>query len=374
MSIKFICSCGKRLRARDEMAGKRSVCPKCGMPVGIPFLKPTHPGGPLGHMTPAERLRHQSRLRKLDNLTVETASAPGLPVGSEIASAAASRPRTLSEELFPKPLDPSLVRVVGTAKRRTWELETRWYQCLWYPLRAWWLIVPMAAALSLLTAGTMFLLPEISKFRDNPLGIMLIAIPYLLLAGTILGYACSLPEGALISGMDGEFRYVRWPGRGVGLALRSCAIWSISFVAGPILFTAGSFVYWFYCGDPALVDWFILAELNIVGIAYALLALLAFCRDERLRDVNPWQVALLVDRLSHRVLMVILLAAALILVHGVLLIVLLGRLQHEAGKAWPGLFLCWLSGLVVMTFLLRLVGVWCYREAHGKNSSTICKL
>src|SRR5919198_406987 len=55
MAIKFICGCGKHLRARDEMAARRSVCPACGSPVGIPSLQPTCPGATLGPMTPAER-------------------------------------------------------------------------------------------------------------------------------------------------------------------------------------------------------------------------------------------------------------------------------------------------------------------------------
>jgi len=57
VTIKFICTCGKHLRARDEMAARRSVCPRCGSPVGIPSLKPTHRGGLARPLTPLERLR-----------------------------------------------------------------------------------------------------------------------------------------------------------------------------------------------------------------------------------------------------------------------------------------------------------------------------
>src|SRR5438105_5600907 len=51
MPIKFVCGCGKRLRARDEMAARRSLCPRCGAPVGIPSLQPTHRGATLGPMS-----------------------------------------------------------------------------------------------------------------------------------------------------------------------------------------------------------------------------------------------------------------------------------------------------------------------------------
>jgi len=57
MSIKFVCSCGKRLRARDEMAARRSMCPRCGAPVGFPSLRPTHSGTVAAPLTPQERRR-----------------------------------------------------------------------------------------------------------------------------------------------------------------------------------------------------------------------------------------------------------------------------------------------------------------------------
>src|SRR5687767_14255037 len=64
MTLRFTCTCGKRLRARDEMASRRSMCPACGRPVGVPPLRPHHPGGvedftlgyrvvPLGDSNPA---------------------------------------------------------------------------------------------------------------------------------------------------------------------------------------------------------------------------------------------------------------------------------------------------------------------------------
>src|SRR5213593_192012 len=97
MSIKFVCTCGKHLRARDEMAARRSVCPRCGNPVGIPSLRPTHASAPLGTLSP-EELRQRTR----------ELAPPANPV------------RHLSEPLAegnvtvpaPRPLDPSVVRVV----------------------------------------------------------------------------------------------------------------------------------------------------------------------------------------------------------------------------------------------------------------------
>ena len=57
MSIKFVCSCGKHLRARDEMAARRSVCPRCGSPVGIPSKQAADTNVTAKPLTPAERLQ-----------------------------------------------------------------------------------------------------------------------------------------------------------------------------------------------------------------------------------------------------------------------------------------------------------------------------
>src|SRR5260370_40008965 len=57
MAIKFFCKCGKKLKAWDETAGRRSMCPRCGSPVGIPATTPTHGGATLGPMSIQDRLR-----------------------------------------------------------------------------------------------------------------------------------------------------------------------------------------------------------------------------------------------------------------------------------------------------------------------------
>lgn|GEM_PF-1473882 len=364
MSIRFICSCGKHLRARDEMAGRRSVCPQCGMPVGIPLLNPTHPGAPQGHMTPAERLRHQARLRKVDELFQGGAAVQPAPSSgaAQAPPASGQAPSTLSEELFPRPLDPALVRLVGGARPQPWRLETRWYQCLLYPLRAWWLILPMAAVLSLFTAGTLLVLPEILKLHHKAQGMALLAVPYLGFVCLMLGYACSVPEGALTSGFAGEFRHIHWAGRSVWQAVRSFIVWFFCFLAGPFLFMIASLIYWIHCGDPGLLDWFILVELNIMGVSYGLLTLLSFCRRERLADVNPWQVALLIHRLDYRVLGLVFATASVVLAHGLALLAALNRFQQEAAAgSWLFIMAAWLSGLFCTTFLLRLTGIWCHR-------------
>src|SRR5436305_1350417 len=123
MAIKFICTCGKHLRARDEMAARRSVCPRCGSPVGIPSRQPTQPGTTPGPLTPRERLRARRVVPSAEAVLEEVAlatpapSAPPAPTPPGAAPAAAgSSPRT------PAP-SPRLRK----------HLATRWRQGLVYP-------------------------------------------------------------------------------------------------------------------------------------------------------------------------------------------------------------------------------------------------
>ncbi len=39
MTIEFECQCGKRLRVKDEHAGKKVKCPACGEPLVVPRSK-----------------------------------------------------------------------------------------------------------------------------------------------------------------------------------------------------------------------------------------------------------------------------------------------------------------------------------------------
>ena len=36
MPIVIACQCGKKLQAKDELAGKRVKCPQCGQPLTVP--------------------------------------------------------------------------------------------------------------------------------------------------------------------------------------------------------------------------------------------------------------------------------------------------------------------------------------------------
>jgi hypothetical protein len=351
MTIKFICTCGKHLRARDEMASRRSVCPRCGSPVGIPSLKPTHPGTTAAPMTPLERLRHARHRAPLPAAT----PAPQ----EEIAKPPA-----------PRRVDPRLVRLLSSRGIRRPELtgrhlEKNWNECLVYPLRAWRLCLGLALLLTLLSAGFAVFLPRLlAEPTSDPQSVAFVALRMAcgLLLLLTFAFPCSFLECVLTSAVAGEVFYIVWSGNPLNVVLRSGVKWLTCFLAGPVVFAAFAWLYWLRCGDPTVLDWLILMELGIVALGYWMYALLALSDQGRLRDLTPVAVADMAHRLGWRGLAVVLAAACLLLAHGWVLIVGVAGVHMSAVSGLALLAAGWFSGIFWSTFFCRLLGVWCHRS------------
>jgi hypothetical protein len=359
MSIKFVCSCGKHLRARDEMAARRSMCPACGAPVGIPSLQPTHRGTTAAPMTPMERLRHRRANASADPATADPPSPADTP----------SSPVSLSDDTVVKRHSgPPADAVRKRSRRRGWAYEAHWAECLLFPLRALPLICALALALTLLSALAVKLLPQLAELETQSVWTWLGLAPFLVLPLTVVGYACGLLDCTLASAAAGEAGFVRWPGRDVGLAMKSSLTWLICFLAGPVVPAAAAPVYWLNCGEPDRLDWVILAELAVVAVAWWLLALLSVCQGNRLRDVHPLRVAALAHRLGPRTPVVAAAAGALVLVHGWFGLAALEKVHFAPAEGVAQLALCWFGLLAGAAFLFRLLGVWYYRTRPGESA------
>jgi hypothetical protein len=350
VTIKFVCTCGKHLRARDEMAARRSMCPNCGAPVGIPSRRPIHPGG-AAPMTPLERQRHARNQPPSEPATAQTES----PTPAE-----------------PQPVDTRLVRLLSRRGNRRdltgRHLEKHWGGCLLYPFRAWRLCLGLAVFLTVFSAGLAVFLPHmLAKPPDDPTALAASRVSCVLLLLLLVGPPGVFLVCVLASAVDGEVYSIRWSGNPLITLLVSGARWLSCFLAGPVVFAGTAYLYWMSCGDPVLLDWLILAELGIVGIAYQIFALLAVTDRGRLRDVNPVAVADLIHRLGWRALVVVLAAAGLLLAHGALLIAGVTEVHKGALTGWVMLASGWLSGVFWSTFFCRLLGVWCHRSWQAQD-------
>jgi hypothetical protein len=331
------------------MAARRSVCPRCGSPVGIPSLKPTHAGTVAAPLSPDERRRWAKERQPLPT------------------------PAAQAEKLAPRPprAAPRLVHLLSTRKQRPdlkgRHLERHWYECLLYPLRACHLCFGLAAWMTIITAvGTMagprVLEQEASLSGGVTWVLVVFRLTCMLLLVFVVGLPCSFLDCVLSSATAGEVYYIRWSGDPVSMVLLSGGKWLACFLAGPVVLAGTAWVYWLRCGDPGPVDWLILAELGVVAVAYWLFALLAVTDRGRLRDVNPLAVADVAHRLGWRGLAVVLPAAVLLLAHGAVLLAGIATLHTAPAGGCLLLAGGWVSGLFWSTFFCRLLGVWCYRS------------
>jgi hypothetical protein len=378
MAIKFICSCGKRLRARDEMAARRSVCPRCGSPVGIPSLQPTHRGATAGPMSPAERLQARQR-QSLSPNTPADQTPIELPVGP-VAGLPPQQPNlppaTGSGSGPRRRLDTSLVRLIARTSPRSYiyrdDLETHWHECLLYPFFTWRFVFVLALGMAVLTSVVSLALPEgLDEPLTVPVWILLLYLPCLALPLLIVGNVCGWLECILRSALAGEVKYVRWPGRDLRQALKSCATWTVCFLSGPVVAVGVGLLYWIHCGDPTVLDSVILAELNILAVGYGLLALLAVSRKGRLRDANPERIADLLRRLGYLPLIPILVTAVLLPVHVLLVLSAVEELHRNAAAGALLLVLYWSSSLFWAVFLFRWLGVSVHRQFRARKKRRV---
>lgn len=344
MAIKFICSCGKRLRARDEMAARRSMCPRCGAPVGVPSLRPTHAGTTAAPLTPQER-RRLSRERGEDPF----APPPVDTVSTEEASAAPP----------PSP-PPRRLPWLTPSVRRPRHLETRWYQCLIFPLLNCSILLPQGFLLAQAACGLVLFMPALPRFAAMTPKQWLPYSPALLIPLLMLAFICWTVECALTSALAGQGPAQYWLERRILVILKSGLRWLICFLAGPAALLALAGYFWLYGGELTKLDYAIVGELVALAVAYWFLAVVASAERDRLRDANPLRVAWLLHRLRFRAAVPLLVVPAAACLHGLVFFFALEAV-HRHFSAWLLLTACSISGLFCLTFLFRLLGVWCYR-------------
>jgi hypothetical protein len=346
VSIKFICSCGKHLRARDNMAARRSMCPRCGAPVGVPSLRPTHAGTLAAPMTPQERRQLQHLGKRPDALAEE-------PPATLTADLPSFEPPAISVK------QPSCVRLPR-------QLETDWLECLAYPFFNGKLLLMLAFVLTLLSGAMILLIPQLPPFAAMSADQWLTCSALLFTFFLFLVLACAIVECALKTALDG-----RGPGAYLpsgAIAVLKCVLrWLICFLAGPLVLLALAGYFWLYGGDLTPLDCAIVAELLVLAIAYWLLAMVCSCEHDRLRDANPVRVTQLLHRLRLRAIVPVLIAPALACAHGAVSVFALAELHQHPFAGWLLLAVCWTSGLFMLAALLRLLGVWCYHSPRTRS-------
>jgi hypothetical protein len=324
MSIKFVCPCGKHLRAREEMARMRILCPACGRPVSVPSREPTQRGTRAEPLAPPQR----SPTAAADDDWLSLMNV--LSVGPETDEGEAGTPDRGRRRRRRR------VAGLGAAQVLQWFGE---------------LLVGLAFWLTALS-GAVFAL-WLDHKEDVPW--LVIAPCLLLFAGAALGCACGLWWSVLRATATGDPAALRSPVNDPRLVLQGTAAAVISFLAGPVVLVSVGYWFWLNSGDLTWVDQVLLLELGVVAVGAWLLGFAAAATEGRLRDALPPGVVRLVWRLGWRGLTWAGGTAAILLVHVVAGLAAL-EAAHDTIFSWLLLFAIWTSGLFWTTALVRLPG------------------
>jgi hypothetical protein len=338
MVIKFVCRCGKHLKARDEMAARRSMCPACGAPVGVPSLCPTTRGAPAGPLS-----REEIRARAWTEPSLPTDSlAPDLTEASTPPPAKQGRARPVIGH-FPRRFTVSVL--FGTL-----------------PMR----VGLLSAALTVLSGWAALLWTNQSPAQENAPILLFLALTAVA-AFPVLGQAGNLLEFVLLWA-SGDVRRACWPGWNLRRPLLTALTWTYCLLAGPVLPAAAALWYWFTTGDLVFLDWLVLAELGVLAVGYWLLAVVVVTRSGRLLNATPFEVARLAHRLNWRAALAILAASALALALGRLALAAIPTFHEDVFEGWLLLAGLWVGGLTAATGLFALLGHWCRRLGEEKSN------
>jgi hypothetical protein len=234
-----------------------------------------------------------------------------------------------------------------------WPRETHWWQCLVYPIRAWKMLLGLSVAWSLTTGLLMGFLAEHLEQK----GWKVLALA-LMLALPLFGYTWAFFRCTLISASQGEAGIVSVPGRDTVWAGGSTCLGLICSLAGPVVPIVVAVLFWLNSGDLLLIDWLILEELATLAVAHWVLALAACQVGGRPWDAGPAGIVQLVRRLGWKTTAGVFLASA---PAAAFALVGLSMLEYPTPKGWLVISLCWVGGLSWLVFLLRWLGLACFR-------------
>ncbi len=331
MTIRFVCSCGKRLKAPNSFAGRRKKCPSCDKLVEIPR-------------------------RGLARLLGRPAANPPRSTGPPGVS--------VFVRSLPVPLDPDAPDPVMLRRPPRWirllpkQSDPRWYDQLTLPVFRIPAFVRLAALLTLITAATLagwLAIPRFTYWQIPAFGIAILM--FLALLGSSLTYF----NATIVLASRGKVKHEPELNGDPLLGLVSCGQWLACFLAGPALLFLAALIYWVNCGELTVVDWLILAEIGIIGVGWWSMGVLITNAVEGTRVAWPRQVIQTAVGMGTKTIQLTLLASVVFLGHAFLVGYSISRLNAEPFLSLFRLSLCWTSGLYLTAFTCRRMGMTYYQ-------------
>lgn len=365
MSIQFACICGKRLKAKDAMAGRLTYCPACEAPVVIPTGLATHRGAPAASAVELPAVRHPAEFQRRLVRVLPERESTSIERTAPIDEAQAHGPGPAHSA--PKPIRevrPDEVFLVpqGQKKKLTYRrrhAETHWSESLIYVIPTSRLLAGLALALALLSAYVVRTLPSSLNVED---GGPLLGQPPVLVAGLLLlvmGYACAVLNDILVLAIEGSTWVISPPNP--RSLLRSTAHWIACVIVGPAPVLALAGLFWLHCGDLKFLDWLILAELTVLASTIFLVSLLLVnATGAGPRELDRRAVLAITWSLGWRFVLCGAVLAAATLAWGWFGVFALARLEVSPFEGFAWLLLGWLGALFVGAFGMRRLGLWYY--------------
>lgn len=359
MSISFACSCGKHLRAGDDQAGRHTFCPACNGLVAIPAVGATVAAATPSDSTDADHPSNKTdedvgpvfyRFRKRHADPNQVGKSVWVPLDGSLAPPPAEREKKRRKR------ERSLI---------VWKRETWFFQCLFYPLRVWPLVLGFGAAQAVAIAGVSLILGMIGEIGLEATGGRMLAAG--LFAICVASYTIGFLDCVLASAVAGEYLQIRWPDRDIKLIARAWVTWSLCFLAGPIVFAVAAFLFWFNGPDPTLLDSSILGELVLLSIGSWLLALIAAHESGRL-IAGPTQAGDSFRRIGWRAVPVVVAATALAYFAGQWTLQGIEEVHLAPVSGFLALITACIGTMYFATVGLRYLGLCAYRGRMSEET------
>jgi hypothetical protein len=182
----------------------------------------------------------------------------------------------------------------SSARRRHPRTAPRLFECLVYPLSdgpGVGLLVflsPVLLLLSLPIFDVIAIAEPLSR-GEWALGLLVLPIflPLLIVFALVLGYGLLVLGHMFVASALGEPDHPGWPEWNPPAIAEGLGRWLWASLFGLALGGFPVVAYWTYCGDIDWFDWMIFAELVVLGMGYALMALAASLLHDSLSAANP---------------------------------------------------------------------------------------
>ena len=198
----------------------------------------------------------------------------------------------------------------------------------------------------------------------NPVALLILPFTLPLVASFALtiGYVLIFFGRILSMTASGEDDHPRFPVWDRMEILEELARWIWAGLMGLSIGGLPALVYWINCGDLDWLDLFLFADLTIVGVAYAQMALMASLLHDSLSAANPITVIRSISRIGWDYVSPCLVTSLAFLVDlTAWSLVLLHSPSLEVGVL--GLWACWVFTLYAAMLVVRVLGTVYYKNA-----------